>query len=140
MFGTPLPDTQENAWRRQLDRFVKAHQQEIAALVWGLYQEWGDRQDTLGIDLYPEPHFVCCSREAIEKLNENVNNQLQEVLGVLDGYSPDKEVVILGIGKGQVKLIQFTANPTPPECFTIVGETVDNLLDRLESRLVEQLK
>jgi hypothetical protein len=139
MFGTPLPNNAENKWRREIDRFVKANQTELAALVWGLQQEWGDRKDTLGIDLQPSPHFICCSHEAVEKLNENLDDRLQEVLGILDGYQQAKEVVVLVVGNGQIKLVQFTPDPPPPDCFEQVGATVDELLDRLESRLAEQM-
>jgi len=55
MFDRTL--TGENNWRNQLNQFVKANQQELAALSWGLFLE-RERKDTLGIDLEPTPHFV----------------------------------------------------------------------------------
>jgi hypothetical protein len=58
MFSIPQPETAENKWRGQLDRFVKNNQLELAALFWGLWLENGNRQGTIGIDLQPTPHFV----------------------------------------------------------------------------------
>lgn len=133
--GNPAPKNTDNQWRQQLDRFVKAHQKELAALSWGFYLEPSNATQTLGIDLDPSPHFICCSREAIETLNQNLDDQLREFLGVLDGHKPDVEVLLIGIGKGQFKAIQYQATPPPPECFAEVGETVDTLLDRLEEQM-----
>ncbi|MDY6937027.1 MAG: hypothetical protein SWY16_05105 [Cyanobacteriota bacterium] len=142
-FTRPQPENSSNPWKRELDRFVRNNKQELAALAWGLYQEQqesgNDCPDTLGIDLQPTPHFFSCSREAIETLDRNVGNRLREVLGILDGHQPDKEVLILGIGGGQIQLVQYKSEPTPPECFTELGETIDTLLERLESRMVEQI-
>ncbi|MGQ4647943.1 beta-carboxysome assembly chaperone CcmS [Lyngbya aestuarii] len=138
--GTTEPQKPENNWQRQLDEFVKANRQELAALSWGLYLAKGESKDTLGIDLKPKPHFVYCPKEAIEKLNHKVKNQLQEILGVVDAHQPDKEVLIIGIGTGELKLIQFEPQPAPPDCFEQVGEEVDTLLDRLEQGLSEQIE
>jgi hypothetical protein len=138
-FSNPTPQNAENQWRKQLDRFVKENQKELAALSWGLSLESGDVTQTLGIDLDPSPHFVSCSREAIETLNRNLDNQLRELIGVLDGHKPELEVLIIGIGKGQIKAIQYKATPPPPECFTEVGETVDTLIDRLEAKMQEEI-
>jgi hypothetical protein len=134
-FGTTPPHDAENSWRYQLDQFVSENQRELAALAWGLRLEWGESQDTLGIDCQPQPHFVACSRESVETLNRKVNNQLREVLGILDGYNPEKEVVILGIGKGQIKLINFQPNPSPPLCFAEIQAEIDVLITQLETRL-----
>jgi hypothetical protein len=138
-FSKLPPDNLENQWRYQLDEFVQKNQQELAALAWGLLQEWGNNQETLGIDLQPQPHFVCCSREALEKLNHKVHHRLQEILGVLDGYKPEEEVVIIGIGKGQLKLINFQPNPSPPVCFEQVELDLDSLIQQLENRLIDYL-
>ena len=135
MFGSPKPIGEEG-WRQQLDRFVQANQQELAALSWGLYLEKGD-DDTLGIDLQPTPHFVFCPKAAIEKLNDRVDNHIQEILGFIDAHQPEKEVLIIGIGDGQIKLIQFQPEPLPPACFEQVAADVDTLLERLEQRLNE---
>ena len=139
--NTP-PDDAENQWRYQLDDFVRENKQELAALAWGLQQEWGDLNKTLGIDLKPKPHFVGCSREAIEKLNKQVNYQFREILGILDGYQSSKEVVIIGIGKGQIKLIHFVSDPPPPVCFEQICKAdpsesgdLDSLIDRLEQEM-----
>jgi 23S rRNA U2552 (ribose-2'-O)-methylase RlmE/FtsJ len=73
-FINPVPNNPENQWRSRLDSFVKEHQIELAALSWGLYQEWGENgQDILGIDLKPTPHFIRSSRDSVEKLNEKVD-------------------------------------------------------------------
>ena len=139
LFGNPQPQGEEG-WRQQLDRFVQAHRQELAALAWGLFLEKGESDDTLGIDLEPSPRFVFCPKAAIETLNSNVNNQIQEILGFIDGHKPEKEVLIVGIGSGQIKLIQFEPNPTPPECFEQVALDVDSLLERLEQSLSEYVQ
>jgi hypothetical protein len=139
LFGNPQP-LGEEGWRQQLDRFVQAHRQELAALAWGLFLEKGESDDTLGIDLEPSPRFVFCPKAAIETLNSNVNNQIQEILGFIDGYKPEKEVLIVGIGSGQIKLIQFEPNPAPPECFEQVALDVDSLLERLEQSLSEYVQ
>ncbi|MGB6168933.1 MAG: hypothetical protein WBF52_15215 [Geitlerinemataceae cyanobacterium] len=133
------PQNPENQWRRELDRFVKKNQKDLAALSWGFHLEGGDTPQTLGIDLDPSPHFICCSREAIEALNRNLDDQLREFMGVLDGYKPELEVLIMGIGKGQIKAIEYKASPPPPECFAEVGETVDTLIDRLEAKMQEEM-
>jgi len=49
MFDRTQPNW-ENNWRNQLNQFVKANQQELAALSWGLFLERGESKDTLGID------------------------------------------------------------------------------------------
>ncbi|MCZ8189390.1 MAG: hypothetical protein O9326_06510, partial [Microcystis sp. LE19-338.1B] len=57
-FEQAIPDDPANQWRYQLDQFVQENQQELAGLMWGLLSEWGeDAQETLGIDLKPQPHF-----------------------------------------------------------------------------------
>ncbi len=140
MFGRPQPEKAEDKWKHQLDRFAKDNQQELAALAWGLSLERGESKDTLGIDLQPTPHFVYCPREAIEELNRNVENHLQEILGIVDAHNPEKEVLIIGIGNDQIKLIQFEPEPPPPACFEQVGKDVDALLEQLEHRLCQQLE
>lgn len=140
MFGNSQPSGSENIWRQQLNQFVKAHKQELAALAWGLWLENGDSQGTLGIDLEPAPHFVYCPKQAIEKLNEKVENHIQEVLGIVDAHQPEKEVLLIGIGNSQIKLIQFEPEPPPPICFEQVGANVDTLLERLEQRMSEQIQ
>jgi hypothetical protein len=139
MFGSTQPETGDNKWRRQLDKFVKANQPELAALFWGLWLENGDSQGTIGIDLQPTPHFVYCPKEAIEKLNTQVENRLQEILGIVENHKPEAEVVMIGIGNGEIKLIQFAPEPAPPDCFKQVAKDVDGLLKLLEQRMSEQL-
>ena len=141
LFGSPQQDQDGNNWRRKLDIFVKANQKEIAALAWGLLLERGEESDqTLGIDIEPTPHFVYCSREAIETLNRNVKDHIQEILGVLDAHDPDKEVVIISIGEGQIKVIQFEPELSPPNCFEQVALDVDTLLEQIEKRMSEHMK
>ncbi|MBF2009585.1 MAG: hypothetical protein IGS49_30230 [Chlorogloeopsis fritschii C42_A2020_084] len=140
MFGTTQPESPENKWRRQLDQFIKTHQQELAALAWGLWLENGDSKGTIGIDLQPKPHFVYCPQEVVENLNLKVENRLQEILGIVAHYQPEMEVVMIAIGKDQIKLIHFEPQPAPPVCFEQVGKDVDSLLEMLEQRLSEQLQ
>ncbi|MDF2388187.1 hypothetical protein JMG10_42585 [Nostoc ellipsosporum NOK] len=139
MFASTQPESGDNKWRRQLDKFAKENQQELAALFWGLWLENGDSQGTIGIDLQPTPHFVYCPKEAIEKLNDRVENRLQEILGIVENHKPEVEVVMIGIGKGEIKLIQFAPQPAPPDCFQQVGKDVNELLELLEQRMQEQL-
>ena len=124
MFSIPQPETAENKWRGQLDRFVKNNQPELAALFWGLWLENGNSQGTIGIDLQPTPHFVYCPQGEIEKLNERVENRLQEILGIIDNNKPETEVVMIGIGKGEIKLIQFAPKSSPETCFQEIGKNV----------------
>ncbi|MHC5673960.1 beta-carboxysome assembly chaperone CcmS [Nostoc sp.] len=134
-FGNSQPESGDTKWRRQLDRFVKANQQELAALFWGLWLANGDSQGTVGIDLQPTPHFVYCPKEQIDKLNIQVDNRLQEILGIVENHQPEIEVVMIGIGKGEIKLIQFAPEPAPPACFEQAGKDVDGLLEVLEQRM-----
>jgi len=142
MFGSTQTqiNPEENEWREQLADFAQANQQELAALAWGLWQEWGESDETLGIDLDPTPHFVCCPKQAIATLNQNVNHKLKEVLGIVDHHNPETEVLLIGLAKGQIKLIQFQVEPPPPVCFQQMGVDVDTLLSRLEQRLCQQMK
>lgn len=140
MFSNNQPTSPENLWRRQLDAFVKANKQELAALSWGLWLENGDAQGTIGINLQPTPHFVYCPKEAIENLNNQVENRLQEILGLIIHYQPEVEVLMIGIGKDQLKLIYFEPEPTPPACFEQLGQDVNALMDLLEQRLTVQLE
>ncbi|GFE68639.1 hypothetical protein [Chroococcus sp. FPU101] len=127
----------ENQWRYKLDQFVEENQELLAAAFWGLHQEWGDTKETLGIDLKPTPHFVCCSRESLETLNKKVNRKIQEILGILDGYDPNEEVAIIGIGNGQVKLIYFKPEVPPPECFKQINQDLDSLIAQLEQKMAQ---
>lgn len=139
-FGNSQPNRVVSKWQRQLDQFVRANYQELAALVWGMSQQPEAEDKTIGIDCQPAPRFVYCPREAIEKLNINVNEHLQEILGVIDGHDPSEEVLIIGIGDGEIKLINFKPEPSPQKCFEITGEKVGILLDKLEQSLGEYLK
>ncbi|MBD0345086.1 MAG: hypothetical protein ICV63_09750 [Coleofasciculus sp. Co-bin14] len=139
MFGRPQPEREEDWWKHQLDRFVSDNKQELAALSWGLFLERGESEDTLGIDLQPTPHFVYCPKQAIAELNRRVENNLQEILGIVDAHQPEKEVLIIGIGNDQIKLIQYEPEPAPPACFEQVAVDVDTLLNQLEQRLSEHI-
>jgi hypothetical protein len=123
----------------QLDRFVQENQLLLAALVWGLRQEWGENQAILGIDFKPQPHFVCCSRGAIEELNRQVDNKIQEILGILDGYNPEQEIAIISIGSGQIKLIYCQTEPPPPVCFAQLDTDIDSVIQQLEMRMAAVL-
>lgn len=140
MFSIPQPETEENKWRGQLDRFVKDNQPELAALFWGLWLENGNSQGTIGINLLPQPHFVYCPQTEIEKLNERVENRLQELLGIIDNNKPETEVVMIAIGKGEIKLIQFAPKLSSETYFHELGKNIDELMDLLEQRLVAQIK
>ena len=138
--GDNRPEIAEQKWRSQLDLFVTDYEQELAALAWGLKQEWGESNDVLGIDLQPTPHFVACSQDSLEKLNRNTKGIVQEILGIVDNYDPTLEVVILGIGEGQVKLINFQPQTTPVECFAAMDEDIDKLIITLEKALAKYIK
>jgi hypothetical protein len=139
MFSPPQPQSPENIWRSQLDQFVKSHQQELAALSWGLWLENGDSQGTIGINLKPTPNFVYCPIDAIEKFNERAENRLQEILGLIKHYKPETEVLMIAIGKDQIKLVYFEPQPAPPVCFEQVGKDVDTLMDEIELGLSQVL-
>ena len=138
--GNNRPEIAAQKWRGQLDLFVRDYESQLAALAWGLQQEWREDQDVLGIDLQPTPHFVACSRESLEKLNRNTRGRLQEILGIVDGYDRATEVIIIGIGEGQIKLINFQPQTTPADCFNNIEEDLDRLISSLESALAEYIK
>lgn len=138
-FGGNQPKAVEK-WRSQLDRFINENENKLAALAWGLQQEWEDDTLVLGIDLKPKPHFVACAKEDLEQLNQNTKGHLQEILGIVDGYKRDTEVVIIAIGDGQVKLINFQPATPPPDCAKEVTEDIDRLIELLEANLAECLK
>lgn len=139
MFASTQPEIPQPKWLHQLDKFVKAHQQELAALSWGLWQQNGNSNGTIGIDLQPKPHFVYCPQSAIEKFNDNVDNKLQEILGLIDNHKPEVEVLMIGIGKEQIKLIYFEPEIPPPVCFEQLNQHVDGLMDLLELRISEEV-
>ncbi|QDL09245.1 hypothetical protein DP113_16195 [Brasilonema octagenarum UFV-E1] len=138
MFASTQSQSSNDEWRRQLNRFVKENQQELAALSWGLWLENGDGKGTIGIDLQPTPHFVYCPKEAIEQFNTTVENRLQEILGIVKHHKPEVEVLMLAIAKDQVKLIYFEPEPAPPSCYERVGKDVDTVLEHLEQVLSKQ--
>lgn len=139
MFNRPQSNDPDSKWRRQLDQFVKEYQKELAALVWGISLQQGESDETLGIDIKPTPHFVSCPRKALEDLNHNVKGHIQEILGILDNFNPEKEVVMIAIGDGQIKLIQFESTPSPAECFQQLNEDIYDLLDKLEKIMLEKI-
>ncbi len=139
MFGSTQPDTPQPKWLHKLDKFVKAHHLELAALSWGLWQQNGNNEGTIGIDLLPSPHFVYCPHDAIKKFNDNVDNKVQEILGLIDNHQPETEVLMIGIGKEQIKLIYFEPETPPPVCFKQVNQDVDRLMDFLEAGMSEEI-
>ena len=138
--GDNRPEIAEQKWRSQLDFFVTDYEEQLAALAWGLKQEWGKSKDVLGIDLKPTPHFVACSQDNLEKLNRNTKGRIQEILGIVDGYDPELEVVIIVIGEGQVKLVNFQPETTPGDCFAATDGDIDQLISTLETALNKYIK
>ena len=94
----------------------------------------------MGIDLAGTARFVYCKKEAVEELNRKVKSHIQEILGVLNAHKPEKEVAIVAIGEGQIKLILFEPKPEPPICFEEAATDVDTLLARLEKQMAEYMK
>ena len=137
-FGSSKNNQTQEKWRWQVDNFVDEYSIQLAALTWGLHQEWNDNNETiLGIDLKPQPHFVACKKEQIAQLDRSTKGRLQEVLGLIDGYQPEIEVLNLVIGEGQVKLIHFQPQTSPPECFNAQSDSIDRLIELLEAKLKE---
>lgn len=135
-FGSSKNDIAQEKWRWKIDNFVDANESQLTALTWGLQQEWNDNNNTiLGIDLKPQPHFVACTKEDIAKLNRNTKGRLQEILGLIDGYKPEIEVLILVIGEGQVKLIHFQPETSPAECLKLEENNIDGLIEALETKM-----
>ncbi|MDE5089701.1 MAG: hypothetical protein O4805_22265 [Trichodesmium sp. St16_bin2-tuft] len=139
-FNDNLPQKNQNNWQHQLDKFVKANQKELAALAWGLNLEKGETDKTIGIDLKGTPKFVYFSKAAIETLNRNVDGKIQEVLGLIDSYRPEIEVLMIAIGDIQIKLVYFQPEISPPNCFEQLGHNVDGLLEILEIGMSECIK
>jgi len=134
------PEIVAQKWRSQLDFFVTDYEQQLAALAWGLKQEWGESSDVLGIDLQPTPHFIACSQDSLKKLNQNTRGRIQEILGIVDGYDPATEIVVIAIAEGQVKLINFKPETTPRDCFAATDGDLDNLINILEAALNKFVK
>ena len=133
------PNKNQNNWQHKLDKFVRDNQTELAALAWGLNLEKGETDETIGIDLKGKPKFVYCSKTAIEILNRNVDGKIQEILGLIDGYKPELEVLMIGIGDSQIKLVYFQPEISPPNSFEQLGQNVDALLETLETRLNQSM-
>ena len=134
-FSESVPDNSENQWRYQLDRFVTENKQALAALAWGLKNEWENDQDVLGIDLEPEPHFIRCSRQSLDELNRNVEGKIQEVLGIVDNYNYNEEVAMIAINEGQIKLIYYQCAQSPSVFFDEENMSLDGLIEQLESTM-----
>ncbi len=134
-FGESIPDNLENQWRYELDRFVTENKQDLAALAWGLKNEWENDQDLLGIDLEPEAHFIRCSRQSLEELNRNVEGKIQEILGIFDNYNYNKEVAMIAINQGQIKLIYYQCDSSPSLYFDEKKISLDSLIEQLESTM-----
>ncbi|MGL5082688.1 MAG: beta-carboxysome assembly chaperone CcmS [Microcoleaceae cyanobacterium] len=139
IFNSNPAEPNSNHWQSQLDEFVTANQHALAALTWGLYQQRIDRDMILGIDLKPSPHWITCSREALEQFNQNVDQKLQEILGLIDSFNPETEVLMIGFGGHEIKLIYFEPDPTPPECFVQLGQDIEALLEQLETKIKQQI-
>jgi len=117
--------------KRKFRQFVKDNKQNLAALCLALGEEWGNTKDCLGIDFFPQPHFVRCSREAIETLNQKVDSKIQEILGILDGYKPNEEIAIIIIDKSQIELIHYNVESYSEELST----DIDSLIRLLETQM-----
>ncbi len=139
MFNLMTSNRDSDGWQSQLDAFVRRYETELAALAWGLAQTRdADAQGTLGIDLQPPAHFMFCPKAALEDLNRKVDNQIQEILGFVDGHNPAEEVMFLGIGGAPtyaLKLVQFKPQTPPPQCFEQLDQSVEQLLTMLEQQL-----
>lgn len=130
------PPTDPETWQN-LKEFVAEHQQLLAALSWRFYQEKEETGEILGLELHPKPQFVACSQHAIETLNQNADNRLREMLGIVEGYKPEEEVLIIGMGRDRLQLVFFTPEPSPPECCEEVGKDLYTLLDEVEAKLAD---
>ena len=124
-----------NTWQAKVDKFVYINQKELAAFAWGLYLDKGKSTEILGMDLEPNPHFFACPKENLELFNRSVHGQIQEILGILDGYNPELEILLLAIFQGELKLINFVTDPPPPICFAELNPDLGQLLDGLEAKL-----
>lgn len=139
MFGSRPPQTDSEPWKYRLDQFARDCRPQIAALSWSFHLANPETTDVLGIDLQPQPHFVTCPRRAVETLNKNVAHQLQEVLGLLDAYNPETEVLMLAIGDGQIKILFFEPDLTPPAAYESLDEPVlETLMVELEEELARR--
>jgi hypothetical protein len=141
-FFTPQLDPAEQSWRQQLELFVEAHKQELAALTWGVSLNPEAERGVLGVDFQPSPHLIFCSVTAIAELNRKVDNQIQEILGIIDAHQPEEEVLILGLGTGkgfEFKLIQFKPEPAPPQCYEQSVAKGADQLQQLEQQLNQYL-
>jgi hypothetical protein len=118
-----------------LDRLVQTQQLALAALAWELRREWQNPQDYLGLDLEPTPHFFRCSYAQLETLNQSVERQIQELLGLLLHHDPEGEVAIIALAQGQVKLLYFQPQLPPPQCLGHLGLSLDDLIIQLETEL-----
>ncbi|NJL00630.1 MAG: hypothetical protein HC910_08685 [Spirulinaceae cyanobacterium SM2_1_0] len=119
-----------------LDMFVRAHQREFAALTWALACEPADTPTALGIDLHPTPHLVTCPKPALEALDRKVGGYLREMLGIIDGYQPEREILLIGIGDSQIKAIMFEPDLPPPECLPQLGGDLAAVRAALEPELL----
>jgi hypothetical protein len=135
---TNEPD-RDRPWKQRLDEFSRSHQDELAALSWGLWLENGKQMGAIGIDIKPTPHFVYCSEAALQRLNESVDDRLQELLGIVANYQAEKEVAIVAIGLDQVKLVHFAPKTPPPACHEKLGRSPTELMDSLEAAMAEIL-
>jgi hypothetical protein len=133
--GVSLPDDTANQWRFYLDDFVKNYQTELAAIAWGLAQEWQDPTAFLGLDLLPQPHFIRYDDEELENFNRRVGNHLQELVGIVKNHERETEVAILVLGPGQVKLLFFQPPLSPRQCFEQLAQELDTLQQTLETHL-----
>ncbi len=112
----------------------------MAALAWGVFQQFPDEKPYLGIDLQPTPHFISCDPTAIAQFNDKIDHRLNELVGILAGHDPTTEVAIFVITPAQFKLIFFQPKKSPEACFQALGLTLETLQTELETALQHQLE
>lgn len=138
-FSPPGAAPPSSPWFATLDRFVRDRQLPLGALAWELRREWQAPQDYLGLDLEPTPHFFRCSYAQLETLNQSVDRQIQELLGLLLHHDPERETAIVALAQGQVKLLYFQPEPPPPQCLSRLDVSLDDLIPQLETELLRLL-
>jgi len=90
MIVAPSLNQRRQVSKWQLNQFVKANQQElVSSAALGVWLENGDTQ-LLGLLWINPRHFVYCHREAIETLNNKLENKSGNLLGVMMPVKPEK--------------------------------------------------
>jgi len=79
------------------------------------------------------------------QLDQFVQENQQELAGLMWGLLSEwgedrEEVAIVAIGDGQVKLIYFQPDLSPPECFDRLEVDLDTLIQQLESKMLAEIQ